>query len=170
MSRRPDWRAAFGKISGIAPRARIAAYKVCWQTLTTGSCFSSDSVAAIDQAVADGVDVLNFSIGGSLTNFVDSVEVAFLFAADAGVFVAASSGNSGPTTSTTAHPGPWLTTVANGTHNRNGLGSVTLGNGQTIAGASYANALSSRPLVRAKDAGLPGVDAAKTCALLRGER
>ncbi len=54
----------FGKISGIAPRARIAAYKVCWETPTGGSCQTSDSVAAIDQAVADGVDVINYSISG----------------------------------------------------------------------------------------------------------
>ena len=120
MSPPPAPAAVFGSISGIAPRARIAAYKVCWQTPTGGSCFTSDSVAAIDQAVADGVDVINFSISGSTTNFRDPVEIAFLFAADAGVFVAASAGNSGPTTSTVAHPGPWLTTVAAGTHNRNG--------------------------------------------------
>ncbi len=88
---------AFGAINGIAPRARIAAYKVCWETGTGGSCFTTDSVAAIDQAVADGVDVINFSISGTRTNFLDPVEVAFLFAADAGVFVAASAGNSGPT-------------------------------------------------------------------------
>ena len=125
-----------GSISGIAPRARIAAYKVCWETGSGGSCFSSDSVAAIDQAVADGVDVLNFSISGSRTNFLDSVEVAFLFAADAGVFVAASAGNSGPTASTVAHPGPWLTTVAATTHDRNFEAEVQLGNGSSYFGAS----------------------------------
>ncbi len=48
--------------------------------------------------MADGVDVINFSISGTQTNFRDPVEIAFLFAADAGVFVAASAGNSGPTT------------------------------------------------------------------------
>ncbi len=147
----------FGSVSGIAPRARIAAYKVCWQTPTGGSCFSTDSVAAIDQAVADGVDVINFSISGSRTNFRDSVEIAFLFAADAGVFVAASAGNSGPTSSTVAHPGPWLTTVAAGTHNRNGEGSVTLGNGATYSGASIATAVSA-PLIDSTAAGLAGAD------------
>ncbi|MBC7467957.1 MAG: S8 family peptidase [Ramlibacter sp.] len=131
--------AVFGTVSGMAPRARIAVYKVCWAS-ATGGCFSSDSVAAIDQAVADGVDVINFSISGSTTNFRDPVEIAFLFAADAGVFVAASAGNSGPATSTVAHPGPWLTTVAAGTHNRSALGSVTLGNGVTYSGASLAAA------------------------------
>jgi hypothetical protein len=111
--------------------------------------------------VADGVDVINFSVSGSTTNFLDPVEVAFLFAADAGIFVATSAGNSGPTTSTVAHPGPWLTTVAAGTHNRDGKGSVTLGNGATYNGASVATALSSKPLIDSINAGLPGADAAK---------
>lgn len=150
--------AVFGSVSGIAPRARIAAYKVCWETGAGGSCFTTDSVAAIDQAVADGVDVINFSISGSRTNFRDPVEIAFLFAADAGVFVAASAGNSGPTTSTVAHPGPWLTTVAAGTHNRDGQGSVTLGNGATYYGASVAAPVGSAPLIDSTAAGLPGAD------------
>jgi len=145
-------------VSGIAPRARIAAYKVCWQTPTGGSCFTTDSVAAIDQAVADGVDVMNFSISGSTTNFLDPVEVAFMFAARAGVFVAASAGNSGPTTSTVAHPGPWLTTVAAGTHNRNGAGSVTLGNRVTYTGASVATAVGPATLIDSTAAGMAGAD------------
>ncbi len=149
----------FGSISGIAPRARIAAYKVCWADAASGGgCSTVDSVAAIDQAVADGVDVINFSISGTSTNFRDPVEIAFLFAADAGVFVAASAGNSGPNTSTVAHPGPWLTTVAAGTHNRDGQGSVTLGNGVTYSGASVAAALASKPLIDSTAAGVAGAD------------
>ncbi|HET6591719.1 MAG TPA: S8 family serine peptidase, partial [Xanthomonadales bacterium] len=112
----------------------------------------------IDQAVADGVDVINFSISGSRTNFRDSVEIAFLFAADAGVFVAVSAGNSGPASSTVAHPGPWLTTVAAGTHNRNGEGSVTLGNSVTVYGASVATAVGPAPFIDSESAGLPGAD------------
>ena len=149
--------AAFGAISGMAPRARIAMYKVCWGG-TAGGCFNSDSVAAIDQAVADGVDVINFSISGTSTNFRDPVEIAYLFAADAGVFVAASAGNSGPATSTVAHPSPWLTTVAAGTHNRNGQGSATLGNGATYNGASVATAVGPAPLIDSTAAALPGAD------------
>ncbi len=153
--------AVFGSISGIAPRARIAAYKVCWGNGGEGGCSGVDSVAAIDQAVADGVDVINFSISGTSTNFRDPVEIAFLFAADAGVFVAASAGNSGPTTATVAHPSPWITTVAAGTHNRNGEGSVTLGNAVTYNGASVATALASKPLIAASAAGLAGADPAQ---------
>ena len=149
-----------GAISGMAPRARIAAYKVCWGNGIEGGCAISDSVAAIDQAVADGVDVNNFSISGTSTNFFDPVEVAFLFAADAGVFVAASAGNSGPTAATVAHPSPWLTTVAAGTHNRQLFGTVTLGNGTTYTGASAsAVAIASTTTILASSAGATGATA-----------
>ncbi len=148
----------FGAISGMAPRARIAVYKVCWGNNGEGGCSNSDSVAAIDQAVADGVDVINYSISGTLTNFRDAVEIAFLYAADAGVFVATSAGNSGPATSTVAHPSPWVTTVAAAVHNRDGRGSVTLGNGATYNGASAAAALSSTGLIAASAAGKAGAD------------
>ena len=152
--------AGFGTISGMAPRARISTYKALWSTQdgSTASGFGSDLVAAIDQAVADGVDVINYSISGTSTNFLDAAEVAFLFAADAGVFVAASAGNSGPTVSTVAHPSPWITTVAAGTHNRNGVGSVTLGNGATYNGASLAAAVGPVSVVLATASGLPGAD------------
>ena len=161
--------AVFGPVSGIAPRARIAAYKVCWETGAGGSCFNSDSVAAIDQAVADGVDVINFSISGTQTNFRDPVEIAFLFAADAGIFVAASAGNSGPATATVAHPSPWLTTVAAGTHNRNGQGSVTLGNGMVYFGASVAAAIGPRPLINASAAGVAGANAVQVALCFAAE-
>src|SRR5207249_6853456 len=135
-------------------------YEALWATpaASTASGFTADLVAAIDQAVADAVDVINYSITGTTTNFLEPVQVAYLFAADAGVFVACSAGNSGPTTSTVAHPGPWLTTVAAGTHNRNGEGSVTLLNGTTYSGASVATAVGPAPLIDSTAAGLTGAD------------
>ena len=149
-----------GAVTGMAPRARIAAYKALWSTVDTSTASGSgvDILAAIDTAVADGVDVINYSISGTTTNFGDGVEIAFLFAADAGVFVAASAGNSGPTTGTVAHPSPWITTVAAGTHNRSGNGSVTLGNGVTYSGASLALPVGPAPLIDSTAAGLPGAD------------
>jgi hypothetical protein len=154
--------AVFGRISGIAPRARIAAYKVLWSTEdgANASGFLSDILAAIDQAVADGVDVINYSISGTTSNFLDPAEIAFLFAADAGVFVAASAGNSGPATGTVAHPSPWITTVAAGTHNRNGEGSVRLGNSVTYLGASIATPVGPAPLIDSTAAGMTGADPA----------
>ncbi|MQA31725.1 MAG: S8 family serine peptidase, partial [Luteitalea sp.] len=150
----------FGTISGIAPRARIAVYKALWGGSDgNASGFVSDLVAAIDQAVADGVDVINYSVSGSTTNFLDPVEVAFLFAADAGVFVAASAGNNGPTTATVAHPSPWITTVGAGTHDRSGEGSVTLGNRVTYSGPSLAKPVGPAPLIDSIHAGVANADA-----------
>ncbi len=158
----PGQLSVFGHASGIAPRARIAVYKGLWslQDGSQASGFTSDLVAAIDQAVIDGVDVINYSISGTTTNFVHPVEVAFLFAADAGVFVAAAAGNSGPTTGTVIHPSPWVATVAAGTHDRFPIGSVTLGNGATYTGASVApNVVGPTAFIDSTAAGLPGADA-----------
>ncbi|MCY7316332.1 MAG: S8 family serine peptidase [Rubrivivax sp.] len=146
-------------VSGIAPRARLASYKVCYTDDVgggapgRGGCFPSDSVAAIDKAVADGVDVINFSISGSQTSFRDSVEVAFLFASEAGVFVSASAGNSGPG-NTVAHISPWLMTVGNSTHDRYTEATVRLGNGTTAQGASFqTGGVGPAPLIWSRDAG-----------------
>jgi len=89
-----------GVVSGMAPRARIAMYKACW---AGAGCAVSDLTMAIDQAVADGVDVINYSIGSSATTLGPD-DIAFLYAADAGVFVATSAGNLGPGPSTLGSP------------------------------------------------------------------
>jgi Subtilase family/Fibronectin type-III domain/PA domain/Peptidase inhibitor I9 len=160
--------ASVGTAAGMAPRARIASYKVCWTyvnaaatdgTGSQNSCYNSDSVAAIDRAVADGVNVINYSISGSQTTVNDPVEQAFHRAALAGVFVAASAGNSGPGNAV-AHISPWLTTVAASTHDRAFAGSVTLGNGATYAGGSTTQTgLPSTGMILAENAGMGGGDA-----------
>lgn len=139
-----------GTISGIAPRARVIAYK----GLGNLGGYASDLAAAIDQAVADGVDVINYSIGGGAAG-PGADEIAFLFAADAGVYVATSSGNAGPDAATLGNPGtmPWLTTVGASTQSRFFEGTVVLGNGDSYVGASITDGVSSAPLVDAFDAG-----------------
>lgn len=151
-------------ISGIAPRARLAAYKVCWNNAanTGGSCYPSDSVAAIDKAVADGVDVINFSISGSQTSVRDAVETAFGNAALSGVFVSASAGNSGPG-NTVAHNSPWITTVGNSTHDRYTEAVVTLGSGGTAQGASFqTQGVPTTPLVWSRNVGFGAAAGAGT--------
>lgn len=160
-----------GTISGMAPMARIAAYKACW----TGDkargrpdgCTTVDAVAAIEQAVKDGVDAINYSIGAAGESpFLDPVEVQFLFAADAGVFVSASAGNTGPKPSTLDHPSPWLTTVAASTYTSN-EGTVVLGNGARYVGASITSRLPAfTPMMLSTVAAAPGVSAvdAALCA------
>ena len=63
----------YGTISGMAPRARVAAYKACWEE----GCATTDLVAAIDAAVADGVDVINYSIGDGDPDFLDVLGTAY---------------------------------------------------------------------------------------------
>lgn len=147
-----------GVMSGIAPRARLSIYKVCWEATTVAQtgCYTSDTLKAIDDAVADGVDVINFSVSGTQTNFVDPVEIGYLNAAAAGIFVAASGGNAGPA-DTVAHMSPWLMTVAASTHDRFTVANVVLGppSGATFSGPSYqASGLPSTPLILAQDAGV----------------
>ncbi|WP_460798440.1 S8 family peptidase [Microbacterium sp. GXF0217] len=108
----------FGTISGVAPAAKVSAYKACYVgpdplVTTDDICALSDLIGAIDQAVADGVDVINYSIGGgAATTVLAPDDISFFNAAAAGVFVSVSAGNDGPDAATADHASPWYTTVA----------------------------------------------------------
>ncbi len=118
-------------ISGVAPHANIISYKACQEL--TGNCLLSGILGAINAATLDGVDVINYSIGGGSSNpWVDSDSQAFFDAYSAGIFVATSAGNSGPNPGTLGSPAdaPWVTSVGASTHNRqlaNGLIDMTGG-------------------------------------------
>ena len=105
-----------GNVEGIAPRARIAAYKACWLRPgdTKASCNTSDLAHAIDTAVADGVDVINYSVGSSLLTVTAPDDLALLAATKAGVITAVAAGNEGPNLGTIGSPAgaPWVITVA----------------------------------------------------------
>ncbi len=153
-----------GEVSGMAPGARLSVYKALWQDFATGTATggTADLVNAIDDAVSDGVDVINYSISGSSQFVVDPVEIAFLQAAEAGVFVATSAGNAGDTVgeSSVAHNSPWLTTVAASTHDRGVSKTLTLGNGDTFDGVGVGSAVGAADLVDSVDAVRPGAPAA----------
>ncbi|MFD2025379.1 S8 family serine peptidase [Promicromonospora aerolata] len=108
-------------ISGVAPHANVISYRGC--------CTTAGLTASIDQAIADGVDVINYSIGSSspsdLWNDFDAL--GFLNARAAGIFVATSNGNDGPGFATTGSPAdaPWLTSVGASTHNRHAFNTLT---------------------------------------------
>ena len=152
---------AVGRASGMAPAARIAVYKALWDT-GTGSASGAyvDLVKAIEDAVADGVDVINYSISGSRDEVVSPVDVAFFNAAEAGVFVATSAGNSGETigSSSVAHNAPWTTTVAASTHDRASEKTLTLGDGRTFSGAGYGSGAGPARLVSSASVGRRGAD------------
>ncbi|WNM35761.1 S8 family peptidase [Streptomyces sp. Li-HN-5-11] len=146
-----------GRISGLAPAARIAAYKVCW----SGGCPNVDIIAGFDKAVADGVDVINYSIGGANGDATtEPVYQAMFNAARAGVFVSTSANNNGP--GTVSNNVPWVATVAASSHDTGYRTTVTLGNGKSFDGVGIsALAVNSAPLVDAEKAARRGVDAAQ---------
>lgn len=124
---------AEGTARGMARRARVAVYKVCW----LGGCFSSDILAAIDKAIADNVNVLSMSLGGGTADyFRDSVAIGAFAAMVKGIFVSCSAGNAGPSSFSLSNVAPWITTVGAGTLDRDFPAYVTLGNGKNFSGVS----------------------------------
>ncbi|OWM80401.1 hypothetical protein CDL15_Pgr019681 [Punica granatum] len=126
-----------GIAKGVAPKARIASYKVCWKN---SGCFDSDILAAFDAAVNDGVDVISISIGGgdgiSSPYYLDPIAIGSYGAVSHGIFVSSSAGNDGPNGMTVTNIAPWLTTVGAGTIDRNFPADVILGNGVKLSGVS----------------------------------
>jgi subtilisin family serine protease len=114
------------RIQGIAPRARVAVYKACW--LRPGdlraSCNTSDLANAIDMAVADGVDIINYSVGSSLDRLTAPDDLALMAAAKAGVVAVVAAGNEGPNLGTIGSPagGPWV--IAAAASSRDGKSSI----------------------------------------------
>lgn len=139
-----------GPICGVAPGARVIQYRVC---LAAG-CYGSDSVAAIEQAILDGVDVINFSISGGANPYTDAVELTFLDAVHAGISVNASAGNAGPGAGTSDHGGPWVTTVGASTGPRAFTSTLHLtadgGASFDVSGVTLTNGITSpTPVVTA---------------------
>lgn len=102
--------------------------------------FVADVVAAIDQAVYDGVDILNLSVGPNSppatakTTFLNPFDATLLSAVKAGVFVAQASGNGGPSAKTIVSYSPWIASVAAAVDDRRYKNHLTLGNGKILAG------------------------------------
>jgi subtilisin family serine protease len=121
-------------VSGVAPRANIISYRGCGSTPDSRSCGPNSGsvlIAAINRAVLDEVDVINYSIGGgaidpwlTLGGAINSDEEAFLAAREAGIVVAAAAGNDGPDPGSHSSPAnaPWVMGVASVTHDRTGAG------------------------------------------------
>nr|CAD1821444.1 unnamed protein product [Ananas comosus var. bracteatus] len=125
---------AQGLARGGASRARLAIYKVCW---ATGDCSSADILAAFDDAIHDGVDVLSVSLGQAppLPTYVEDVlAIGSFHAAGRGISVVCSAGNSGPYSQTVINTAPWIITVAASTIDRTFISRITLGNNSTFVG------------------------------------
>ncbi|MBU2864133.1 S8 family serine peptidase [Reinekea forsetii] len=147
-------------ISGVSPRSNVIAYTVCGDA----GCYLSAILFAINQAILDGVDVINYSIGGGSSDpWADNDSLSFLAAMDAGIFVATSAGNSGPEFATVGSPGdaPWITTVAASSHDylyKNSVTGLTNDQGDSLPemiGQSIAPGFGPAAIVDAADYGNP---------------
>ncbi|CAL5066292.1 unnamed protein product [Urochloa decumbens] len=123
---------AGGTARGAVPGARLAVYKVCWED----GCSSEDILAAFDDAVADGVDVISASLGTGMAfdYAADAMAVASFHAAARGVFVSTSAGNSGPELGSVSNVAPWLASAAASTTDRRIVSDIVLGDGTRVAG------------------------------------
>ncbi|KAK2965209.1 hypothetical protein RJ640_019964 [Escallonia rubra] len=124
---------AQGVAVGLAPKARIAVYKICWKL----GCMDSDILSAFDKAVEDGVDVISMSIGGGAVPYnLDPLAIGSFGAMEKGILVSASAGNEGPGKMTVTNIAPWITTTGAGTIDRKFPADLLLEDGTVITGAS----------------------------------
>ncbi|KAL0324385.1 UNVERIFIED_CONTAM: Subtilisin-like protease SBT1.7 [Sesamum calycinum] len=124
---------ANGTAVGIAPRAHLAIYKVCIE-----DCSESDTLAAMDIAIDDGVDVLSLSLGWPSGPFAfDGIALGAFSAIQKGIFVTCSAGNSGPSYGTLSNEAPWILTVGASTIDRKLNATLVLGDGEEIDGEAF---------------------------------
>ncbi|XP_028797591.1 cucumisin-like isoform X1 [Neltuma alba] len=125
---------AAGTARGGAISARIAVYKVCW----LDGCNDADILAAFDDAIADGVDILSASLGGpnDQNYFRDGLAIGAFHAMRNGILTVTSAGNSGPKPGSLANFSPWSISVAASTIDRKFLTKVGLGDNRTFEGIS----------------------------------
>ncbi|KAL6327029.1 hypothetical protein AAG906_013507 [Vitis piasezkii] len=144
---------ASGTARGGVPSARIAMYKICW----SDGCSNADILAAFDDAIADGVDVISLSVGGSSPNdyFQDSIAIGAFHSMKNGILTSNSAGNSGPDLASITNFSPWSLSVAASTIDRKFLTKLVLGDNQVYEDSISLNTFKMKdmhPIIYAGDA------------------
>ena len=118
-----------GTARGGTPSARIAVYKICW----ADGCYDADILAAFDDAIADGVDIISLSVGGSfpLDYFEDPIAIGAFHSMKNGILTSNAGGNSGPDPASITNFSPWSMSVAASVIDRKFLTALHLGNNLT---------------------------------------
>ncbi|KAF5199446.1 Subtilisin-like protease SBT1.4 [Thalictrum thalictroides] len=144
---------AKGEARGMASKARLAMYKICW----ADGCAGADILAALDEAVDDGVDVISISVGidTGLEYDEDAFAIGAFGAVAKGVLVTCSAGNSGPKVSSLENVAPWVLTVGASSIDRDFRADVILGDGSKYSGVSLysGSSIGTLPIVYARDHG-----------------
>nr|CAB3455942.1 unnamed protein product [Digitaria exilis] len=132
---------ATGTARGAVPGARLAVYRVCWQR---AHCADVDILAAFDDAIADGVDVISMSIGSFDPSpyFEDAAAIGSFHAMRRGVLTSAGAGNAGVDGGNVCNVAPWMLSVAASSTDRQLVDKIVLGNGKTIVVGAQRNCLS----------------------------
>ncbi|XP_049400013.1 subtilisin-like protease [Solanum stenotomum] len=126
---------ANGTAVGIAPRAHVAMYKVCFAIF----CLEYKILAGLDAAIEDGVDVISLSLGFGHSRsplYNDTIAIGAYSAMEKGIFVSCSAGNDGPGSGTVQNGAPWILTVGASTTDRKIRAVAVLGNGAEYEGES----------------------------------
>ncbi|QCE16708.1 Peptidase S8 [Vigna unguiculata] len=125
---------AAGTARGGSPESRLAIYQVCFKYECPGSAI----LAAFDDCIHDGVDVISVSIGGipGLRSDLkhDPIAIGSFHAVERGILVAASAGNSGPTLNTVVNDAPWVFSVAASSIDRDFKSNLVFGDSKVIKG------------------------------------
>lgn len=130
----PDLPEDYPTVSGVAPCARIRAYRAC----SGESCFGSWLAAALNAVAADGdVDAVNYSISGGLSPWSD-LDRLKLDLVDQGIVVSAAAGNTSDLqpdpVGRVNHRGPWVLSVAASSRDTDSAGEPA--QGDVLAGFS----------------------------------
>ncbi|XP_048425564.1 LOW QUALITY PROTEIN: subtilisin-like protease SBT4.4 [Pyrus x bretschneideri] len=143
---------ANGTARGGVPAARLVAYKVC------DPCRDHNILAAYDDAIADGVNIISISLVSDWITSIhqDVVAIGAFHAMKKGILVSQAGGNLGPVCASVTSVAPWILTVAASSIDRLFVDKVVIGNGKTVAGDDWINMFTlngtSFPLIHGKDA------------------